>query len=359
MIASAATDPPQHAAVVTWLTLCCLLVFGMVLLGGAVRLTGSGLSIVDWRPLRGIVPPLEPLHWAQLFAKYQQFAEFKLLNPDLTLAQFQFIFWMEYAHRLLGRLLGVVFLLPLVFFWRRRWLPRAALGKLCALFLLGALQGLLGWYLVNSGLADEPRISPYRLAMHFMLAVVIYAYLLRVLVGFCPRARAAHNRASAKVAASGGGLALATLLLMFASGVLVAATDGGQIYNTWPKMGDQYLPPQLFALQPAWRNFFENIITIQFAHRTLAVIVLLAVGAFALRLMRAAPASAPMRSLGALMLAAVVGQVILGIATLLQSAPIALALAHQAGAMALLSLVVFAVASRLPSFPPLAAAPAD
>ena len=323
--------------------------FATVLLGGAVRLTGSGLSMVDWQPLRGVIPPLDASGWRQAFDNYRQFPEFNLVNPDMTLAEFQFIFWMEYAHRLLGRLIGAAFLLPFLFFLAAGRVPRAAVGRLWALFFLGGMQGLLGWYMVKSGLADDPQVSHYRLALHFMLAVVIYAYLLRVLVGISLRPQSPERTAHDTPLRLTGGVALALILMMMASGALVAGTHAGHVYNTWPLMGGRWLPPQLLAMQPGWLNAFENLVAIQFIHRWLAVAVLVAVIAFALRLLRARAAHSNNRALiGYLLAALAVAQVALGIATLVLRVPPALASAHQAGAMLLLTVAVVALARHLP-----------
>lgn len=321
--------------------------FATVLLGGAVRLTGSGLSMVEWQPLRGVIPPLDADGWRQAFDDYRQFPEFNLVNPDMTLAEFRFIFWMEYAHRLLGRLIGAAFLLPFLFFLAAGRVPRAAVGRLWALFFLGGMQGLLGWYMVKSGLADDPQVSHYRLALHFMLAVVIYAYLLRVLVGISRRRR--HHRPHDTPLRLTGGVALALILMMMASGALVAGTHAGHVYNTWPLMGERWLPPQLLAMQPWWLNAVENLVAIQFVHRWLAVAVLVAVIAFALRLIRARAAHDNNRSLiGFLLAALAVAQVALGIATLVLRVPPMLASAHQAGALLLLTVAVVALARHLP-----------
>ncbi len=336
---SSKTNSAQAApsSIILWLSLCCLLIFALVVLGGAVRLTGSGLSMVDWRPLGGILPPLNKIEWLQAFESYRQFPEFQLVNPDMTLAGFRFIFWMEYAHRLLGRVVGMVFLLPFLFFLWRGMLPRAVAGGLWGLFFLGALQGLLGWYMVQSGLADNPEVSHYRLLMHFMLAVIIYACLVGM-------AASLHRPATSPSPSSApahhtGKIALGMLLLMMASGALVAGSGAGYAYNTWPKMGTLWIPESLLALHPWWLNFVENPLAIQFTHRWLAVLVLLATGAFARRLMRTARPLA-----AAILLTAVATQFALGIATLLLGVPAALGIAHQAGAMILLTVIVFNLA---------------
>ncbi len=346
---------PAPAILAAWLALCCLLVFAMVVLGGAVRLSGSGLSMVDWRPVRGIIPPLDQAQWREAFAHYRQFPEFHRVNPAMTLAGFQFIFWMEYAHRLLGRVTGLVFLLPFLFFLARRMVPRALVGRLWLLFLLGGAQGLLGWYMVQSGLADDPdpRVSHYRLLAHFMLAAFLYAWMLRVVVGLRRRPGGDETLPpAARKIKMAGGVALAAVLIMMASGALVAGTHAGLGHNTWPKMGGLWIPEGLLALRPWWLNWVENTIAIQFAHRWLALLALLAVGGFAFRLLRA-PAPAANANAAAFtaygMLALALGQAGLGIATLTLRVPPALGVAHQAGAMLLLSVVVIALAAHLPS----------
>lgn len=321
-----------------WLSLCCLLVFALILLGGAVRLSGSGLSMVEWRPLAGIAPPLDAESWARVFAQYRQTPEFHLVNPDISEARFRFIFFMEYAHRMLARVVALAFLIPFLFFLWRRMLPRALTLRLALLFFLGALQGLLGWHMVKSGLVDDPRVSHYRLAMHLMLAAALYAYLLRLALGLRMHARRESNFALR----AGGGIALALIFCMLLSGALVAGTHAGLTHNTWPKMGAHWIPPQLFALHPWWMNFTENLLTIQFTHRWLAMLTLLALANFALQLFRN----------GARMQAAVIAllacaQILLGISALTLRAPFALAIAHQAGAVVLLSVTLAALAVYL------------
>ncbi len=339
--------------------------------------------MVDWQPLRGAIPPLKAAQWQHAFAQYQNFPEFAQLNAAMTLAEFKFIFWMEYAHRLLGRCIGLAFLAPFLYFWGRGMLPPTAVGKLGGVFLLGAAQGLLGWYMVKSGLGDEPRVSHYRLAAHFALAVAIYAYLLRLAVEFRAAAQGNVSSGIAGAAIDGGtidgkhggehavftapdasrwpgAIALFAILLTMLSGALVAGSHAGHIHNTWPAMSGQWIPAHLLAMRPWWINFIDNAVAIQFTHRALAPLTLLAVGYFAYSLWRHGPAGgahhhrAPgqygARALGIAMLATACAQTALGIATLLLGVPAALGVAHQATAMALLTLVVLAMAARMPLF---------
>ena len=315
------------ASVIRWLAMCCALVFAMVLLGGAVRLTGSGLSMVEWQPIMGAIPPLEHAAWQRAFEKYQQFPEFRLVNPGMTLTGFQFIFWMEYAHRLLGRIIGIMFALPFLFFLWQGKLPRATAIKLAWLFALGGAQGLLGWYMVKSGLGDAAHVSSYRLAAHLFIAVLIYAYLIRLLAQLCARNQPPRARKF-------GMLVVAVILLMIISGGFMAGSQAGFIYNTFPTMGGYWLPPQAGAMTPMWKNWFENPVTIQFTHRTLALLVLLITTSYAASLLR------EKNRIGIALLVAVFAQAVLGIATLLAGVPLVLGLAHQAGALILLGLAV-------------------
>lgn len=327
-------DKPP-VTIVVWLVVCCLLIFVMVLLGGSVRLTGSGLSMVDWRPIMGVIPPINHADWLEAFEKYRQFPEFRIRNSDMDLSHFKFIFWMEYTHRLLGRIIGLAFLLPFLYFLWRRVVPQALVLKLWGVFLLGGLQGLLGWYMVKSGLGDDPRVSPYGLLAHFMLAVMIYAYLLRVLVGLFPAP------CLRTIPLPAGTVAVVVLFIMLASGAWVAGTGAGYGFNTWPKMGGEWIPAQLFSMLPRWRNFIENTITIQFIHRQMALLTLLAIGYFAVALIKAATLHRQ-RLLGYAMLIALTLQILLGIVTLILRVPPTFGVAHQAGAMVLLTLTLLA-----------------
>ncbi|MDD9810911.1 MAG: COX15/CtaA family protein [Gammaproteobacteria bacterium] len=385
MTSSPRPAAPTDRALVAWLALCCALVFATVVLGAAVRLTGSGLSMVDWRPLAGALPPLDAEAWRRAFAAYRQFPEYRLVNPDMTLAGFQFIFWFEYAHRLLGRVIGVVFLLPFLFFLAAGRVSGALGVRLWALFGLGAAQGLLGWYMVQSGLAGAPQVSPYRLALHFMLAAGIYAWMLRVTVGVArrrPAVDSATTVAGTVTATVAGKIAVTVILLTMLSGALVAGRRAGFAYNTWPLFDGAWIPAHLFALRPWWLNFTDNIVTIQFAHRWLAFLALAAAAGFAWRLIRDGVRDGgdgvrdgggdAVRDgvrdggdgdnrgnrtnrtdtlAGYALLTVAAAQVMLGIATLLLRVPPALGVAHQAGAMLLLTVTVAALATRLPPLP--------
>ncbi len=325
-----------------WLLVCCGLVFSMVVLGGVTRLTGSGLSMVEWEPISGVLPPLGEVGWEAEFARYREYPEYQRVNLGMTLAEFKVIFWFEYAHRLLGRALGLVFLIPLVFFLIRGKIERSLIPRLILVFVIGALQGLLGWYMVRSGLIDNPHVSQYRLAAHLTLAVAVYGYMLWVALGLLGRPSAptarlyASDRALNRLAVFTTSLILLTLL----SGAFVAGLKAGFAFNTFPKMGDAWIPAGLFVLDPFYRNMFENIVTVQFQHRVLAALVALTVLLLWVRARR--QALSPWTRFGVhLLLAMALIQVGLGIGTLLLHVPTPLAAAHQANALLLFTVALF------------------
>ncbi len=329
-------DMRERRAIAVWLLLVCGLVFAMVVLGGVTRLTHSGLSMVEWKPIMGILPPLNEAEWEIAFHKYQQYPEFQQINSGMDLAGFQSIFWFEYLHRLLGRSIGLIFFLPFIWFLVRRRIPPGLMPKLIVMFVLGGLQGLMGWYMVKSGLVDRPDVSAYRLTAHLGLALIIYAYTFWVALDLLsprlPRGSALPWPGSRKTA-----LRLVHAIFYTAlAGGLVAGTDAGFAYNTFPLMGGQWFPDGAFVLEPVARNFFENIALVQFNHRMLAMGTLVATIIFWLWMLpRNCPFAIrlPMHCL----MAALMLQVSLGIGTLLLSVPVPLAAAHQAGALVALT----------------------
>ena len=315
--------------IAAWLLACCALVFAMVVVGGITRLAHSGLSIVEWQPVVGAVPPLDDSSWQEAFRQYQQTPEFRVVNPAMDLAGFKRIFWWEYAHRLLGRVIGAAFLLPFLWFAARGRIPRELSWKLAAIFALGALQGAMGWYMVKSGLVDDPRVSQYRLTAHLGFALLIYAAMLWIALDLLlPPAAATDVRGPRRFA-----LALAALVFAMAlSGGLVAGTRAGLAYNTFPLMNGYVVPPGMFALEPWYLNFFANVTTVQFDHRLIAWLLAFLAPWFWLRVRRSA-APRPARIAADLLLAALALQISLGIATLLNAVLLPLAAAHQAGAL--------------------------
>jgi len=325
-------------AVAAWLLVCCALVFAMVVVGGITRLTHSGLSIVEWQPVAGALPPMTTAQWEDVFAKYRDTPEFRLRNHDMTLEGFKGIFWWEYAHRLLGRMIGFAFLLPFVYFLARGRLQGTLAWKLCAIFVLGGLQGALGWYMVKSGLVDDPRVSQFRLAAHLGLAFLIYGAMLWVALGILsgdrkPEASPALQRVSV--------LLVATAFITVLAGALVAGIRAGYAYNTFPLMNGHLVPPEILMIDPWWKNFGYNMATVQFDHRALAWL-LAGLGAGTWWLAQKDGSTMPHRLWAHALLGAVIVQFTLGIATLLTAVHIVPAALHQAG-----SLVVFSCAIGL------------
>jgi len=332
-----AERPFQHdRTIAVWLLVCCVTIFCMVVLGGVTRLTGSGLSMVEWEPIMGVLPPLSDAEWQETFAKYQQYPEYKLKNSHLDVEGFKGIFWLEYLHRLLGRGIGMLFGLPFLYFLVRGQIDRPLVPKLVFLFVLGGLQGLMGWYMVQSGMVDDPNVSQYRLTAHLLLAIFIYAYMLWLALDLL--------RGRTRVKVSNGWLTgtftlLGLVLLTIASGGFVAGLKAGFTYNTFPLMNGQLVPDGLLLMEPVWRNLFENITAVQFNHRFLAMLVAALVTGFWWAARRQANAAGVRMALD-LLLGAVLLQVALGISTLLLVVPIWLAAAHQAGAVILLTAVI-------------------
>ena len=328
--ANAVTNP----AIAAWLFACCALVFAMIVVGGVTRLTHSGLSIVEWQPIVGTLPPLTDAQWQEAFAKYQATPEFRLVNHAMDVEAFKGIFWWEYFHRLLGRAIGVVFLVPLVWFavWRR--VSAVLAWKLAAIFVLGGLQGAMGWYMVKSGLVDDPRVSQFRLTAHLGLALAIFAAMLWLALSLI---RPADGRSGgALVPLRRAGIVLAWLVFAMAlTGGLVAGIRAGFAYNTFPLMHGRVVPPEILMLEPWWRNFFYNMATVQLNHRGFAWVLAFVVPAFWWRVRRKRDASRTMRLAADVMLAALAVQISLGIATLVNVVPLPLAALHQAGAVAL------------------------
>jgi len=330
-----AMDLGARRQVAAWLLACCALVFAMVVVGGVTRLTHSGLSITEWQPIVGTLPPLSEPAWEEAFAKYRLTPEFREVNSHMTLAEFKPIFWMEWAHRLLGRLIGVAFLVPFLYFLARGRLGGGLGWRLAGIFVLGGLQGAMGWYMVKSGLVDDPRVSPYRLTAHLGLAFAIYGLMFWVALGLLQPRRLSLDPRLASLR-RGSAWLVGLIFFMVLTGGLVAGIRAGFAYNTFPLMNGQVVPAEVFALTPWWQNFFSNMATVQFDHRLIAWVLAVVIPWLWLRCQRApAPAGARMACHG--LLAALALQVTLGIATLLLVVPIALAAAHQAGAVVLFS----------------------
>jgi heme a synthase len=315
------------ASVRNWLIVVAAMIFFMIVIGALTRLTESGLSMVEWRPVTGWLPPLSDAAWNAELEKYLSSPQGRLINRGFNVVEFRQIFWLEFIHRLWGRLIGVVFALPLAWFWWRGRLTPSLKPRLAVLFVLGGLQGALGWAMVASGLIDRPAVSHYRLAAHLLLAVALYAYTVWLVLDLgsqgARRDDARTSRASTAL--------IAFLFVVLAWGALMAGLRAGTAHNTFPTMSGYWIPPGLFDQSPWWINPFENGTTIQFIHRWLAKLLVLGVLVLAWRVRRPETLAAAAMALA---------QLSLGIATILSGINIALATAHQAGAVLLLTTLI-------------------
>lgn len=327
---------PRNRQVATWLLVCCAFVFFMVVLGGVTRLTGSGLSMVDWRPMLGWLPPLSDADWQRVFEMYQQSPEFRTVNAHMDIHDFKGIFWLEYLHRLLGRTIGIVFFVPFLYFFATRAIPSRDAPKYLLMFVLGGLQGLLGWYMVKSGLVDNPRVSQYRLTAHLVAAFLIYGYMFWVALSLLKPTMGGHRHPW-----FGRTVALTALICVtIISGGFVAGLRAGEIFNTFPMMGPHWIPPGLGALEPSWRNLTENMTTVQFDHRLLALTTLALIVIYWWQARRTDFEAGTRLAVTGLLFVALL-QVALGISTLLLSVPVALAAAHQAVALLLFTAALY------------------
>lgn len=320
-----------------WLLATAAAVFAMVAIGGVTRLTGSGLSMVEWRPFLGFLPPLTEAEWRRVFDLYREIPQYRYVNRGMSLEEFRAIFWWEYIHRVWGRVIGLIFALPLVWFALRGWLDRALGLKLLGLLLLGGLQGFIGWWMVTSGFAERLAVSQYRLAIHLGLAFVILALLLLLALALLRPGRTAlpaptHLRSLAWIVV---GFVSLTLL----TGAFVAGTQAGWLYNTFPLMEGALVPPGYGRLEPFWLNAFENPAAIQFHHRWVAIFTAALILAFWWQA-RLVPLAGFARAMVTLLPLAALAQAAIGIATLLLAVPLWLGVLHQIGAAALFALAV-------------------
>ncbi len=326
----------QHATVLGyWLLFCAAVVYLMVVVGGITRLTESGLSMVDWKPIMGIIPPIGEQAWMAEFNQYRKSPEYLLVNKGMSLDEFKNIFYWEYGHRVLGRVIGMIYLFPLILFLIKGMVPKAWYGRLFGLLVLGGLQGLMGWYMVKSGLVDVPDVSQYRLTAHLGLALLIFAAMLWFALDFLRGDRVTQKASVGYVRSTG--LVVVIVSIMILSGGFVAGTKAGYIINTFPTMNGEWLPSGWLAISPAWKNLFENPVMIQFIHRSIAVLVVIAVlSSFVLSLKQR------FTTLNGLVVLIMMVQVCLGISALVLKVPLALGAAHQAGAVALLASALLA-----------------
>ena len=341
-------------AIGLWLLVCAAMVFAMVVIGGVTRLTHSGLSIVEWRPLIGMLPPLSEAEWQRVFGLYQLSPEYLQVNKGMGLEDFKGIFWWEWFHRLIAQSIAFVYLLPFLYFWRTGKIRKALMPNLVGLFLLGGMQGVVGWLMVASGLSDRPSVSHYRLAAHLSVALLIFSFLLWQALSLLK-----PERRSAAVAGWRAWtlrlhlrLALVLMVTTLVWGAMVAGLHAGLIYNTFPLMNGSFIAGEAWYYDPKWINIFENPPTVQFCHRWLAIttgFVILLYGWWVASIETLAPAT---RRLGFLLGVWVLVQISLGITTLVLSVPLDTAVIHQAGAVVLLTLILMALhdlRSPLPS----------
>jgi cytochrome c oxidase assembly protein subunit 15 len=330
---------PTRRAIAWWLVVCAGLVFAMVVLGGATRLTESGLSMVEWKPLH-VLPPLNEAQWSEEFDAYKTSPEYRLKNAGMSLDDFKTIYWFEYSHRLWGRLIGFAFAIPLVWFVAKGAVDRPLLWKLGGLFVLGGAQGALGWFMVASGLVDNPDVSQYRLAAHLTLAFTVYGLIVWVALDLFAQDRSDPPpvQRDALVAKLSAVLPFYALVVI-AAGAFVAGINAGLIYNTFPLMDGQVIPEALYSMAPWYLSAFEDATTVQFNHRVLAIVLVALVSVLWWR-GRAIVAGPSRNALNGLMLMTV-AQAALGISTLVLQVPLLLALAHQAGALVLLTFAIW------------------
>ena len=322
-----------------WLLICSILVLCMIIVGGYTRLTDSGLSIVEWKPVTGVVYPFNQSMWEQEFSKYQESPEYKFKNFSFTLQEFRQIYFVEYAHRLLGRILGIVFILPFFYFLIKKHLTKNLIKKLMVIFVLGAAQGTIGWYMVKSGLSNLPEVSQYRLALHLLMALLIYGLLIwnffslsKSKLFIMPH----KNLLYIPIAL------LALVVLQIFSGALVAGLNAGLIYNTYPLMDGQAMPVGLSIIEPWYLNFFENVTMVQFVHRTLGVIIFFCTILLS-PIMLARVFDRKLKLAWVYLLLVVFMQFTLGVLTLLNAVPLSLGLLHQLGAIILFTNLLFVV----------------
>ena len=327
-------------AILRWLQICLVLVFAMIILGGVTRLTDSGLSMVTWHPT-GMLPPLDTQQWLSEFELYKQYPEFQRLNSDMTLEGFKSIYWFEYSHRMLGRLIGVVFLLPFVYFWLRKMIKPGLTPRLMIMFVLGGLQGLLGWYMVKSGLVSNPHVSQYRLSAHLLSAILIYGFILWTIFNLVTTSE--YRRLAESSVAVWRKLSLGLIILVLitiVSGGFVAGLKAGLIFNTFPLMGGSLIPEGIGALSPWYLNPLENMVAVQFNHRWLAIATGIILIVWYIRGRSHFEETMLQRSFKLVGMMVII-QVILGITTLLMQVPVLLGALHQAGALLLISVLLF------------------
>jgi len=326
----------KNKSIVIWLLSGCTLIFIMVLVGGITRLTDSGLSMVKWNLFMGTIPPLNELEWKETFNLYKAYPEYQKINFNCTLSEFKSIFFWEYLHRMIGRLLGIVFLIPFIYFLKKRRLSKKLIIQTSILLCMGALQGAIGWWMVKSGLVDNPDVSHYRLAIHLITAFLTFAYTFWVALPLIfPKERKGNT-----IFRKYTNLLIIGIILQIIYGGFIAGLNAGIGFNTWPKMNGEWIPETVYHLEPLWRNLIDNPWGIQFFHRTLAIIIVTFIAHIWSKRNNFSLNNNQIKSLNILFILVIL-QTLLGIFTLIYEVPISLAALHQIGAFFLLSAVVY------------------
>jgi len=328
----------ENISVIVWLLSGCLLIFTMVIVGGITRLTGSGLSMVDWKLLAGSIPPINNQQWVETFELYKQFPEFQKQNYMFTLEEFKSIFFWEYIHRLLGRLIGLVFIIPFIYFLIKKRLSKKLTLQCIVLLFMGASQGAIGWWMVKSGLVNNPDVSHFRLATHLTTAFLTFAYTFWVALKLIYPNKIHFKKTLYKLSS----ILMIVVIIQIIYGAFVAGLDGGKIYNSWPKMHDRWIAESVYAMEPFWSNFINGIAGVQFVHRTFAFVVLgliiyIYYEAKKHKLLKIENIAIKF------LLVTVFFQMVLGVITLLMGVPIWLGVIHQIGAFILLGSTVFSI----------------
>ncbi len=328
----------SNKQIAIWLFSGCFLIFGMVVIGGITRLTGSGLSITEWKPIMGTIPPLNDVEWNDAFEKYKQIPQFQRVNYHFELEDFKSIFWWEFIHRLLGRLIGVVFIFPFLWFLFKNKFEKETIKKVLFLFLLGGIQGFLGWFMVSSGLAERTSVSHIRLAIHLMFAFITFAftfyYGLELIYSEKPSSQISKKFSSLNK------LIFILLSVQIIYGAFVAGLHAGKMHNTFPLMSGQVIPSGMAALKPGAANFFDNPVTVQFIHRLMAFALLFLCSWFVFAAKKETLNNFQRKGIYFLLIAICL-QFLLGVLTILTSVNIALASLHQVGAFFLFSVCVY------------------
>ena len=331
-----------------WLLINALMVFIMVIIGGLTRLTDSGLSMTDWNFFSGIIPPINEQDWNLLFDEYKKFPEYKIINFDMSISEFKIIFFWEYIHRVWGRLIGLTFVIPFVYFLYKKRISKKLLIFLITILLMGCFQGFMGWYMVSSGLVDKPDVSQYRLASHLSIAFLIYSSLVYLAWKLWPRKVLFRNGQHKILPTSKFSLCYILLFITIISGAFVSGTKAGLSYNNFPFMGDDLVPDEIFQMTPMWVNFFENTSLIQLNHRILATLTGLIILIVSLKYMKYfSKYSSTNKFFLVSITIGIIAQYVLGVSVLINYVPISLGLMHQLGGLVNLTLITLIISNNL------------